>query len=121
MPTRKSFMDSILCRPQGEPTQQDFEGEARRDIAQERIPRLPAKLDRRQDLIDRPALGLARELGGVIAVDQERRRRAAPGEQEVAAEEPVGVHQRLRLLALQAIEAAEERLDSLRLDLGQDL
>jgi hypothetical protein len=85
-------MGSIRCRPQGEPAQQDFEGETRRDVAQERVVRLPAEIDRRQDLIDRPAFRLARELGGVIRVDQERGRRAAPRQQEVSAEEPVGVH-----------------------------
>src|SRR5262245_45343125 len=114
-------MGSILCRPQGEPAQQYFESEARRYVAQQGIVRLPAEIDRRHDLIDRPALGLTRELGGVTGVDQERGRRAAPGQQEIAAEKPVGVHQRLRLLAVDTIETTEERLEALRLRLGQDL
>src|SRR4029077_2370378 len=96
----------------------DFEGEARSDVAQERLARLPADVDRRDDLIDGPALGFTHELVGAVGLDQKTVRRAGLGQEQIAAVEPVGVDQAFRLLALQTIGAAEQRAYALGFLLG---
>src|SRR5438094_155292 len=118
---RNSSISSILCRPQSEAAQHDFEGEARGDVAQERVTRLAADVHRGHDLIDGPVLGLAGELGRAIGVDQETARRAGLRHEQISTEEPVGVDQGFGLLALEPVGAAEQRIDALRLDLGEDL
>src|SRR5438094_1511800 len=118
---RNWSISSILCRPQSEAAQHDFEGEARGDVAQERVTRLAADVHRGHDLIDGPALRLARELVGAIRVDEETAWSPGLRDQQISTEEPVGVDQGFGLLALEPVGAAEQRIDALRLDLGEDL
>src|SRR5262245_64974967 len=109
-------MSPILCRPQGETAQHDFECQTRGDVAEERVARLAAKGHRRDDLVDGPPFCVSCELAGSAGIDEKTTRRLGLRQQQVATVEPVGVDQALRLFALEPVRTAEQRLDALRPD-----
>src|SRR5947207_15955235 len=93
-------MDLSSCRPQGKAAQYHLEGEPGRHVTRERLTRLPAELDRPQQVVERPRLGFAGELHGTRGVGEQRGGDGRLGQDATAAQEPVGIYEPLRRLAV---------------------